>query len=57
MTTNPEREPSVPVDADAVPAGPGTICPYLLVASGHWRNAEPSREHVCTAQALSLIHI
>ena len=51
MTTNPERESSVPVDADAVPAGPGTICPYLLVASGHWRNAEPSREHVCTAQA------
>src|SRR4029077_12044826 len=51
MTTNPERESSVPVDADAVPVGPGTICPYLLVASGHWRNAEPSREHVCTAQA------
>ena len=44
MTASPDREPSVPAE-------PGTICPYLLVATGHWRNAEPSREHVCTALA------
>jgi LysM repeat protein len=44
MTASPDREPSVAAE-------PGTICPYLLVASGHWRNAEPSREHVCTALA------
>ena len=50
MTTTPDREPSDPVDAGAIPTA-GTICPYLLVAAGHWRNAEPSREHVCTAQA------
>jgi LysM repeat protein len=44
MTASPDRE-------SAVPADPGTICPYLLVATGHWRNAEPSREHVCAALA------
>ena len=51
MTTTPEREPSGPVDVAASTAVPGTICPYLLVAAGHWRNAEPSREHVCTAES------
>ncbi len=44
MTAAPDREP--PVVAEL-----GTICPYLLVTAGHWRNAEPSRDHVCTAQA------
>ena len=44
MTATPERE-TTPL------AEPGTICPYLLVAAGHWRNAEPSREHVCAAEA------
>ncbi len=44
MTATPERE-------SATLAEPGTICPYLLVASGHWRNAEPSRDHVCAAEA------
>jgi LysM repeat protein len=44
MTAPPDRE--APLAAD-----PGTICPYLLVAAGHWRNAEPSRDHVCTALA------
>jgi LysM repeat protein len=44
MTSPPDREPSVVAE-------PRAICPYLLVASGHWRNAEPSRDHVCTAEA------
>jgi LysM repeat protein len=44
MTSMPAREPSDLADQR-------TICPYLLVATGHWRNAEPSREHVCTAEA------
>jgi len=44
MTAPPDREPAAAAD-------PRTICPYLLVATGHWRNAEPSRDHVCTAEA------
>jgi LysM repeat protein len=44
MTSTPDREPSALAE-------PRTICPYLLVATGHWRNAEPSRDHVCTAEA------
>jgi LysM repeat protein len=43
MTSTPDRELSVNAE-------PRTICPYLLVATGHWRNAEPSRDHVCTAE-------
>jgi LysM repeat protein len=42
MTSMSERETTDLAD-------PRTICPYLLVATGRWRNAEPSREHVCTA--------
>jgi LysM repeat protein len=44
MTAPPDREPAIAAD-------PRTICPYLLVATGHWRNAEPSRDHVCTTEA------
>lgn len=42
---------SPPVSELSSIADPPAICPYLLVASGHWRNAEPSREHVCASEA------
>jgi LysM repeat protein len=51
MTSIPDRESSTPDREPAATSDPGTICPYLLVATGRWRNAEPSREHVCAAQA------
>jgi LysM repeat protein len=44
MTSSPDSEPTSVAE-------PLAICPYLLVASGHWRNAEPSREHVCASEA------
>lgn len=44
MTSPPGNEPTTVAE-------PLAICPYLLVASGHWRNAEPSREHVCASEA------
>ena len=44
MTSPPGPEPTTVAE-------PQAICPYLLVASGHWRNAEPSREHVCASEA------
>jgi nucleoid-associated protein YgaU len=43
MTTSPGREPAVLVE-------PHAVCPYLLTGSGRWRNAEPSREHVCCSE-------
>jgi LysM repeat protein len=55
-----EEQPSAPTDApdflpDArLPSGhtdrptTGTICPYLMAASGGWRSAAPHREHRCT---------
>lgn len=43
MTSTPDREPSVLAE-------PRAVCPYLLMGSGRWRNAEPSREHVCTSE-------
>ncbi len=51
MTSTPDRESSTPDREAPATSDPGTICPYLLVAAGRWRNAEPSREHVCAAQA------
>jgi LysM repeat protein len=44
MTSSPGSEPSTVAE-------PLAICPYLLVATGHWRNAVPSREHVCASEA------
>ncbi|MGZ8502558.1 MAG: LysM peptidoglycan-binding domain-containing protein [Candidatus Limnocylindrales bacterium] len=43
MTSTPDREPSVLAE-------PRAVCPYLLMGSGRWRNAEPSREHVCASE-------
>ena len=43
MTSTPGNDPSTVAERLA-------ICPYLLVASGQWRNAEPSREHVCMSE-------
>ena len=42
MTSTPDREPSALAE-------PRAVCPYLLMGSGRWRNAEPSREHVCAS--------
>ncbi len=44
MTSTPGREATELAD-------PRTICPYLMVATGRWRNAQPSRDHVCTAES------
>jgi nucleoid-associated protein YgaU len=44
MTSTPDREPSALAE-------PSAVCPYLLMGSGRWRNAEPSREHVCASEA------
>jgi nucleoid-associated protein YgaU len=44
MTSTPDREPSALAE-------PRAVCPYLLMGSGRWRNAEPSREHVCASEA------
>jgi LysM domain-containing protein len=44
MTSTPDREPSALAE-------PRAVCPYLLMGSGRWRNAEPSREHVCTSDS------
>lgn len=44
MTSTPDREPSVLAE-------PRAVCPYLQMGSGRWRNAEPSREHVCASEA------
>jgi LysM repeat protein len=35
-------------------AAPRTACPYLLIANGRWRNAEPTRDQVCTTEAEAL---
>lgn len=32
--------------------GARAVCPYLRVMSGPWRNAAPSRDHVCAADAV-----
>lgn len=39
------------VDGESLARGgvPG-VCPHLRVATGQWRHAEPSREHVCGAE-------
>jgi hypothetical protein len=44
MTSTPDREPSALAE-------PRAVCPYLLMGSGRWRNAEPSREHVCASDS------
>jgi len=49
LPTEPSAALEPAATESAAVAEPGTICPYLLVAAGHWRNAEPSREHVCVA--------
>lgn len=47
MTSTPDREPPL-LDE------PRAVCPYLLMGSGRWRNAEPSREHVCASEPDSI---
>ncbi len=44
MTSSPDPAPGALLDP-----GSGLPCPYLRAAGGEWRNAVPSRDHVCGA--------
>jgi len=47
MTSTPDHEPSVEF-------GARTVCPHLRVATGQWRYVDPSRDHVCAAEAIAV---
>jgi LysM repeat protein len=48
MTTTFESGPIAAV-------GQGSVCPYLQVTVGQWRNATPSRDHRCGAEPVPAI--